>query len=117
MRILVALEVDFRAYQDVIAAAIRVLRPHAGVQTTTLDALTAEVERFDPEVVVCSRPNFVNPGGSIAWIELSIISTQPSKVCISGRYLERSNPTVEELLTLIDEGEELSQTNSDLKGC
>ena len=34
MRILVSFEDDYRAYGEVIAAAIRILRPHAEVGTT-----------------------------------------------------------------------------------
>jgi hypothetical protein len=55
----------------VIAACIRILRPHAEVETATLDTLGEEVERSDPELVICSGPNTVDPGGRIAWIELS----------------------------------------------
>ena len=100
-----------------IAASIRILRPHTEVETTTLDALGEEVERFDPELVICSRPNTVNPGGRLAWIELSIDSTRPSKVCIGGRYSESTNPTLEVLLAVIDEVEEIVQANNHLMGC
>jgi F420-dependent methylenetetrahydromethanopterin dehydrogenase len=117
MGILVALEVDYRAYRDVIAAAIRVLRPHAEIETTTLDTLGEEVERFDPDLVICSRPNTVDPGGRVAWVELSLDPTRPSKICVGGRYSESTNPTLEALLAVIDEVEELIQTNNHLRRC
>lgn len=117
IRILVAFESEYLAYQDVIATCIRILRPHAEVKDATLDALGEEVERFDPELVFCSRPNTVDPGGRIAWVELSIDATRPSKVCVGGRYLEVTNPTLEVLLAVIAEVEELVQTNNDLRGC
>jgi hypothetical protein len=101
----------------VIASAIRVLRPHAEVQTTTLDALGEAVERFDPELVICSRPNTVDPGGRIAWVELSVDPTRPSKVCVGGRYTESTNLTLEVLLSVIDEVEELVRTNNYFRGC
>ena len=100
-----------------IAASIRILRPHTEVETTTLDALGEVIERFDPELVICSRPNTVEPGGVIAWIELSIDSTRVSKVCVGGRYSESINPTLEVLLAVIDEVEELIRTNSHLRRC
>ena len=100
-----------------IAASIRILCPNAEVETVTLDALGEEVKRFDPELVICSRPNTVDPGGRIAWIELSIDSTRPSKVCVGRRYSEPTNPTLEVLLAVIDELEEISQTNNHLMGC
>ena len=100
-----------------IAASIRILRPHTEVETTTLDALGEEIERFDPELVICSRPNTVEPGSVIAWIELSIDSTRVSKVCVGGRYSESTNPTLEVLLAVIDEVEELIRTNNHLQRC
>ena len=100
-----------------IAAAIRVLRPHAEVDTTTLDTLRDEVERFDPDLVICSRSNTVDPGGRIAWVELSIDPTRPSRICVGGRYSELTNPTLEVLLAVIDEVEELIRANDHLGGC
>ena len=117
MRILVSFEPAYRAYQGVIAASIRILRPHAQVETAELDALAEEVERLDPHLVVCSRPNTVDPGGRIAWVELSLVSTRPSKVCVGGRYSESTNPTLEVLLAVIDEVEELTRTNNHFRRC
>ena len=100
-----------------IAAAIRVLRPHAEVEIATLEALGEEMERLDPELVICSRPNTVEPGSRIAWVELSIDPTRPSKVCVGGRYSESTNPTVEVLLAAIDEVEEFIRTENHSRGC
>lgn len=112
-----AFEEIYRSYQGVIAAAIRVLRPHADVEIATLDALGEEIERFDPELVICSRPNAADPGGRIAWVELSIDPTRPSKVCVGGRYSESTNPTVDVLLAVIDEVEKLIRTNNHFRRC
>ena len=100
-----------------IAASIRILRAHTEVETTTLEAIGEEVERFDPALVVCSRPNTVDPGGRIAWIELSIDSTRPSNVCIGGRYSTSTNPTLDVVLAVIDEVEELIVANNHLGRC
>ena len=117
MRILVSFEPAYLAYQGVIAASIRILRPHAEVETTALDALGEEIERFDPALIICSRPNTVEPGAMIAWIELSIDSTRPNMVCVGGRYSELTNPTLEVLLAVIDEVEGFIQTGNDFIGC
>jgi hypothetical protein len=101
----------------VISSAIRVLRPHTEVETATLEALAEAVERFDPELVICSRPNTVDPGGRMAWVELSFDPTRPSKICVGGRYSESTNPTLEVLLAVIDEVEELIQTNNHFRRC
>ena len=105
-RILVAFEDDYRAYREVMAAAIRVLRPGSQVESANLDALAQQVERMDPHVVICSRPNTVDPRRRPAWVVLPTDPTRPARICVGGRYSERSNPTVEVLLGIIDEVEQ-----------
>jgi hypothetical protein len=117
IRVLVAFEEVYRTYQGVISSAIRVLRPRSEVETATMEALVEAVERFDPELVICSRPNTVDPGGRVAWVELSVDPTRPSKICVGGRYSESTNPTLEVLLAVIDEVEELIQTNNHFRRC
>jgi hypothetical protein len=118
MRILVAFEDEYRAYRDVIATVIQVLRPRARVETAGLDALGEETERFDPQLVICSRPSAVDPGGRPAWVELPLHPTRPARVCVGGHYSESSNPTLEVLLRVVDEVEELlARTECNLRGC
>jgi hypothetical protein len=117
LRILVAFEHAYRIYGDTQAAAIRVLRPDDEVESTSLDALREHIERFDPHLVICSQSNTVDAGGRPAWVELSVDPLHPSNICIGGRYSERTNPTFEMVLEVIDEVEELLQTNNDLRGC
>jgi hypothetical protein len=105
MRALVVLEDNYRTYGEMIAATLRILRPDAEVGSTTLEALEEELERFDPQVVICSGHKEVEPANRPAWIELSLDPTQPTKIRVGGRYLERVNPTVEALLEVIDEFE------------
>jgi F420-dependent methylenetetrahydromethanopterin dehydrogenase len=105
-RILVTLEDEYRAYREVLAAAIRVLRPAARVESADLEALAEEIERLDPHLVVCSRPNTVDPAGRSAWVELPIDPTRPARVCVGGRYSERTNPTLEVLVGIVDVVEE-----------
>jgi hypothetical protein len=99
----VATEDDYSAYRETIAAVLRVLRPHTEVESTPLQTLEEELEHFDPQVVICSGHEDVESSDRLAWIELSLDPTQPTKVRVGGCYLERTNPTVEELLKIIDE--------------
>jgi hypothetical protein len=103
MRVLVAFEESHRIYRETIAAALRVLRPETEVKGTTLEELEGELERFDPEVVICSGHKEVEPGIRLAWIELSMDPTMPNKISVGGRHYERTNPTMEELLKVIEE--------------
>jgi hypothetical protein len=105
MRILVAIEDEYRIYRKMIAAAILILRPRVEVETAGLDALEEQIARFDPHLVICSRLNTIDPGGRPTRIELSLCPTQPTKVCIGGRFFERSNPALETILEVIDEVE------------
>jgi hypothetical protein len=119
IRILVALESDYRAYREVIAAAIRVLRPHAEVATSGLDALEEEIARVDPHVVICSLPaTTMGSGNRVAWVKLSVDPRQSTLICIRGQYSEVRNPMVETLLGVVDEAERLvAKEESKTGGC
>ena len=98
-----AFEESYRAYRDMIAVALRILRPETEVKTTTLEELEGELESFDPQVVICSGHKEVELGTRLAWIELSVDPTMSTKISVGGHHFERTNPTVEELLEVIDE--------------
>ena len=70
---------------------------------TTLEALEEELERFEPQVVICGGHEDVEANSRPAWIELSLDPTQPTKISVGARYLERINPGVEALVEVIDE--------------
>jgi hypothetical protein len=98
----VAFEDNYHAYRETIAAVLRILRPEAEVESTTLEELEEELGRFDPEVVICSSHEEVESGTRLAWIELPVDPLLPTKIRVDGHFLERTNPTVEELLEVID---------------
>ena len=116
MRVLVAIEDEYRAYREVIAAGVEVLRPDTEVTTSGLDTLEEDVARLDPGVVVCSRPEPAGSGVRPAWIELSLNPARPTKVSLGGRRSESTNHTLETLLAVIDEAEGLSRTRESLEG-
>ena len=117
MRVLVAIEDDYRSYREVIAAGICVLRPRTEVETAPMEELEEQVERFDPQLVVCSRPNTLASRRCAGWVELPLDPTRPTKICVAGRYSKRINPPIAVLLAVIDEVEQLLKTNNDLEGC
>jgi hypothetical protein len=103
----VVFEDAYRAYRDVLATGIQILRPQFEVVTAALEALEEEIARFEPQVLICSRPEPVDSGGWAAWVELSMDPTRPTRVSVGGRYSGRTNPTLEELLGMMDEAEQL----------
>ena len=71
MRVLVAFEDVRFAYSRAIARAIRQLRPGLEVRSVVLDELERELVRFDPHVVICSRPNGTHPSMRRgAWVHI-----------------------------------------------
>jgi hypothetical protein len=70
IRILVAIEEDYRSYREVIASCIRLLRPHVEVSTTQPEGLERKAASFNPQLIVSSRPQTAIPSPPIAWIEI-----------------------------------------------
>jgi hypothetical protein len=99
----VAFEDDYQVYREMIAAVFRALRPGFEVKSINLEALERELARIDPEVVICTGHKEVESSTRLAWIELSVDPLMPTKISVRGRHFERTNPTVEELLEVIDE--------------
>jgi hypothetical protein len=81
MRVLVAIEEEFRSYREVIAACIRILRPHVEVSTTAPEELEREAASLDPQLIVSSRPRTAIPSPPIAWVEIPTEDpTKPTEV-------------------------------------
>ena len=98
-----AFEDDYQVYREMIASVLRALRPGIEVNSITLEALEGELARLDPEVVICTGHKEVESSTRLAWIEFSVDPFKPTKIRVGGRHFERTNPTVEELLEIIDE--------------
>ena len=103
-RVLVAHDDEYRAYREVIAASIRALRPHA------------VVARFGPQVVVCGRQGVADPGDTPAWVELPPEFGRPARVRVGGSRRSHTNPTLEDLLGVVDEAEKLVWDQADRRG-
>ena len=116
-RVLIAFEDEYRTYREFMASAVRTHRPHIEVVPAGLATLGEEVRRFDPHLVICSRPNTVEPGGSPAWVELPPNPERLAEFCIDGQSFKIANPALEELLQTIDETERLTHTKGHLSNC
>jgi hypothetical protein len=117
VRVLVAFEDDYRSYREVIAAGICLLRPRIEVETAPLRELEEQIERFDPRLVICSRPTTLASRRCAGWVELPMDPTSPTKICVAGRYSKRSNPAIDVLIAVIDEVEQLLRASNDFEGC
>jgi hypothetical protein len=91
----------------VIAATIRILRPHAEVAASDLDTFEEELVRFEPHLVICSRIRPMRYSGVVAWVELPLDFARPGRICIEGRCSKQHNLTLENMLATIDEVDRL----------
>ena len=90
-----------------VATGLRILRPDLEVESSGLEVLEEKLERFDPQVVICGGHEDVEAHHRPAWIDLPLNPTQPTKISVGGRSLERINPGVKALVEIIDELEQL----------
>jgi hypothetical protein len=115
-RVLVAYGDEYRAYREVIAAGIRLLRPHTEVSTAAPADLGAELERFSPQVVVCGVPGRPDPGDGAAWVELPAGVGRRARVRVGDRRREAVGLSLEGLLVVVDEAEELVRAKAGRAG-
>ena len=63
------------------------------------------------------RPNTVDSEGRAAWYKLSTGPDEPSEACLGGQRRQKLNPTLEDLLSFIDEIEALLLGERDPNRC
>jgi hypothetical protein len=103
VRILLAFEEDYRSYREVIAATIRVLRPHVEVSTTDPEGLEREVARLRPQLIVSCRPKATFRPPTMAWIKVaSDKPTQPSEVWFGQDRWETVDPVMKTITQIVD---------------
>lgn len=106
MKVLLALEVEYWTYMEAMAAAIREFRPDVEVVAISRGSkdLESETKRLEPQLVICSPPVPENPVAKrLALIELSPDSAQPTNFRVGERHWQSANPTLGEILSLVDE--------------
>jgi hypothetical protein len=108
MRIVVANEP--RSYREVIAAAVQALRPHIEVILVRPDSLEREVNRLEPQLVVCSELTPAVQERPLAWIMLYPEGKTETIISISGRTTTVGDLEFDRLLALIDEAERIGDT-------
>ena len=110
MRVLVAFEEAHQVYGETIAEAIGRSRPGVEAQAIDWEALEEEVHRQDPHLVICNPPVPENPISTrMAWVELSLDTQMPSRVRLGEQRWETLNPSLKELLKVVDEARKLGE--------
>lgn len=105
---MVALEDRHRAYREAIADAIGSVRMHLTVAAIDPEGLADEMARLGPFLVICDRPYASDHDDVPAWIELSPEPNLSTKIYLYGQRRELINPTLEDLIEVVDEAERLA---------
>ena len=111
MRLLVAFEDEYHVYADAITGAIRRARPTDEVVNVEVGVLTTELTCFVPHLIISSLPAPTDSGGWLSWMRLSLDPTRPSQMLAGENYRELLNPGLGELLSVIEETQELVESN------
>ena len=114
MRVLLSFEEQYRVYGQAMASAIREFRPGVEVAVCDGEDLEEEAERFDPQLVITSPPvpeSLVD--NRLSYIELSPVPDQPSRFRVGDRHWDITNPTLGEILPVVDETKRLRREARD----
>jgi F420-dependent methylenetetrahydromethanopterin dehydrogenase len=104
-----------RYYREVVGEALRGLRPAIEVVIVDPDDLEDEVSHLDPDLVISVRPASIDPGGRSAWVQFVPYEKPAATVSIGGRRQELEELMVEDLLSVVDQADELSRRRKDLR--
>jgi hypothetical protein len=108
--------IEPRSYRQVMGEALRSMRPHLEVVVLEPGTLEAGVARLEPDLVFADRPASSSSGGP-AWVEFRPYEEPPARVCLAGRTWELEDVELSDLLSIVDQTEELVQTGRDPGGC
>ncbi len=122
VKVLVAFEDARSVYRETIVRAVRALRPDLEVRSAAIADIGHELGRFDPHVVVCSRPNGEHPGGRGAWVHVPTEDgvtgeERLAQVCLDGESWRTDGPPLAELLEVVDRTEERLREGSLTEAC
>ncbi|PLS87492.1 MAG: hypothetical protein CYG60_01610 [Actinobacteria bacterium] len=108
--------VEPRSYREAIGIAIRGLRPHVEVAIVEPGVLAPEVVRLEPELVICGQPNTVTTTDRPAWVEYRPYDDW-AEVCLDGNRSKLADVQLDDLISIVDEAEEVAGRKDDPGGC
>ena len=110
MRVLVVFDEPYSVYGEFIASAIRGSRPAVKAQAINRAALEEVGAAPIHHLLICSPPVPHSPISiREAWVELSLDPERPSRVRLGEQRWKTLNPSLEELLSVVDEAEKLGE--------
>jgi hypothetical protein len=100
-----------RAYREGIAAVIGQLRPTVEIETVEPSAMDDYIDRFSPDMVICSKATEALKDRVRVWVELYPENGALSVANIGGRRTEYTEIQLPDLLSIVDKAEELAKTS------
>lgn len=101
--VLVAFGRRHYCYGAALAHAIRSLRPLANVALSRLERADGLLAAPGPQLVITDQPEDVVGASAPARLEISTDPREPSRFSAESLTRELSNPTLEEVLAVVDE--------------
>jgi hypothetical protein len=109
VRVLVTVEP--RMYREAIALYVQRNRPYSEVMLVSEDVLDGQVAEFAPHVLVRNDSDRAVPegllGGVVCRMEVLYTDGMAARVSAGASYYRIEDATMEDLLALVDEAEEL----------
>ena len=109
VRILIANEP--RAYREAFAGALRLMRPNSRIIEAGAEDLDREVERFKPDVVLCSSVSATVETKARSWILLYPEDEPLAMVSTAGELSTVGDVDLEDIVALVDRTAELIKSN------
>jgi hypothetical protein len=113
-KVLVAVEEQYRLYRELIAVTLEERRPNLEVWSCSTEEIEQYVQCLHPDMIICARQNPCEPGDQFAWVELSLEPDLASKTRVDGRSAERFILSPGDLLSIVDEVEELRRSGGNV---
>ncbi len=107
VRVLVAFDDTYRSYRESISFAISKMRSGTHVVAVSASALDAEISRLSPHVVICGGGATVPSGDETMRVILPTEEQNLARVSVDGASREIPNPSLIDLLVLLDEAMDL----------
>jgi hypothetical protein len=104
-----------RIYREAIGETIEGLKPSVEVVIVEPDELEDEVRRLDPDMVISVRPASLDPEGRCAWLQFRPYESPAATVSLDGRREVLEDLTFEELLSVVEQAEELRRRRRDIR--
>lgn len=109
MRVLVI--VKPKMYRETLALALHEHRPDAEVMIAPADSLDGHMDRFNPDLLVRNDNDGLSPkylDAIACQIEILLTDGMGARINLDGRIQEMEDICIDDLLTVLDEVEELS---------